>query len=34
MDVIRWLIFFLIALFIVISLIFWLSGRPLPIPRF
>ena len=34
MDVIRWLIFFLIALFLVITGIFWLSGRPLPIPRF
>ena len=34
MDVIRWLIFFLIALFLVVLLIFWLQGRPLPIPRF
>ncbi len=34
MDVIRWLIFFLIAIFLMIVLIFWLQGRALPIPRF
>lgn len=34
MDVVRWLIFFLIAIFLIVLGIFWLSGRPLPIPSF
>jgi hypothetical protein len=33
-EVLRWVLFFLVALLLVVVLIFWLAGRPLPIPSF
>lgn len=32
MEVLRWLLFFLIALFFIIAAIFWVTGRPIPLP--
>jgi hypothetical protein len=34
MEVLRWLLFFGIALFLIVAGIFLITGRPLPIPRF
>ncbi len=34
MEVLKWLLFFAITMFIIVSGIFLLAGRPLPIPRF
>jgi hypothetical protein len=34
MDVLRWLLFFLLALFLIIYGIFWLTGRAVPWPTF
>jgi hypothetical protein len=34
MDVLRWLLFFLLALFLIIYGIFWLTGRSVPWPTF
>jgi hypothetical protein len=34
MEVLRWLLFFAIAMFLIIAAIFFVVGRPLPIPRF
>lgn len=34
MEVLRWLLFFVLALFLIIYVIFWLSGRPVPVPSF
>jgi hypothetical protein len=34
MEVLRWLLFFGIALFLIVAGIFFIAGRPLPIPRF
>jgi hypothetical protein len=34
MEVLRWLLFFGIALFLIVVGIFLITGRPLPIPRF
>jgi len=34
MEVLRWLLFFAIALFLIVAGIFFLMGRPLPIPSF
>ena len=34
MEVLRWLLFFGIALFLIVAGIFFIMGRPLPIPRF
>jgi len=34
MEVLRWLLFFAIAMFVMVAGIFLLMGRPLPIPSF
>lgn len=34
MEVLRWMFFFLLALVLIVFAIFWLQGRPLPLPRF
>ena len=34
MEVLRWLLFFAIAMFLIVAGIFFVLGRPLPIPRF
>jgi len=34
MEVLRWLLFFAIAMFVIVAGIFFLMGRDLPIPRF
>jgi hypothetical protein len=34
MEVLRWLLFFAIAMFLIVAGIFFVMGRPLPIPRF
>jgi hypothetical protein len=34
MEVLRWLLFFAIAMFLIVSAIFFVMGRPLPLPRF
>ncbi len=34
MEVLRWLLFFAIAMFLVAAAIFFVAGRPLPLPRF
>jgi hypothetical protein len=34
MEVLRWLLFFAIAIFLMVSALFFLMGRPLPLPRF
>lgn len=33
MEVLRWLLFFGIALFLIVAGIFFVMGRPLPIPN-
>ena len=32
MEVLRWLLFFAIALFLIVAAIFFVMGRPLPLP--
>ena len=32
MEVLRWLLFFAIAMFLIVAGIFFLMGRPLPLP--
>lgn len=34
MEVLRWVLFFVLALLVVIYAIFWLTGRPVPWPSF
>ena len=34
MEVLKWLLFFAIAMFLIVAGIFFVMGRPLPIPRF
>ncbi len=34
MEVLRWLLFFAIAMFLIVAGIFFVLGRDLPIPRF
>jgi hypothetical protein len=34
MEVLRWMLFFVIAMFLIVAGIFFLLGRELPIPRF
>jgi hypothetical protein len=34
MEVLRWLLFFAIAMFLIVAGIFFVLGRPLPIPDF
>jgi hypothetical protein len=34
MEVLRWLLFFAISMFLIVSAIFFVMGRPLPLPRF
>ena len=34
MEVLRWLLFFAIALFLIVAAIFFVMGRPLPLPSF
>lgn len=34
MEVLRWLLFFAIAMFLIVAGIFFVLGRPLPIPSF
>jgi hypothetical protein len=34
MEVLRWLLFFAIAMFLIVAGIFFVMGRPLPFPRF
>lgn len=34
MEVLRWLLFFAIVLFLIVAGIFFIMGRPLPIPDF
>jgi hypothetical protein len=33
-EVLRWLLVFVIALLLIVAGLFWLMGRPLPIPSF
>ena len=34
MEVLRWLLFFAIAMFLIVAAIFFVLGRPLPLPSF
>ena len=34
MDVLRWVLFFLFVLFLIVYGLFWLFGRQLPLPNF
>jgi hypothetical protein len=34
MEVLRWLLFFAVAVFVMVAGLFFLMGRPLPIPSF
>ena len=34
MEVLRWLLFFAIAMFLMVAAIFFVMGRPLPLPNF
>ena len=34
MEVLRWLLFFAIAMFLIVAGIFFVMGRRLPLPRF
>jgi len=34
MEVLRWLAFFVLAILLIVAGLFWLMGRPLPIPNF
>jgi hypothetical protein len=34
MEVLRWLLFFAIAMFLIVAAIFFVLDRPLPIPNF
>jgi len=34
MEVLRWLLFFAIAMFLIVAGVFFVMGRPLPLPRF
>lgn len=34
MEVLRFLLFFLLALLLIVYAIFWLAGRQMPIPNF
>lgn len=34
MEVLRWLLFFAIAMFVIVAGLFFLMGRDLPIPTF
>lgn len=33
-EVLRWMALFVIALLLIVAALFWLMGRPLPIPNF
>jgi hypothetical protein len=34
LEVLRWLLFFAIAMFLIVAAIFFVMGRPLPLPNF
>lgn len=34
MEVLRWFLFFLLALILIVFAIFWVQGKPLPLPNF
>lgn len=34
MEVLRWMLFFAIVIFVMVAGLFFLMGRPLPIPSF
>jgi hypothetical protein len=34
MEVLRWLLFFAIAMFLIVAAIFFIMDRPLPLPDF
>jgi len=34
MEVLRWVFFFALALFLIVYAIFWLAGRPVQLPGF
>ena len=34
MEVLRWLLFFVIAMFLIVAAILFVMDRPLPLPRF
>jgi len=34
MEVLRWVLFFALALFLIVYAIFWLAGRPVQLPGF
>jgi hypothetical protein len=34
MEVLRWLLFFAVAMFLIVAGIFFVLGKPLPIPHF
>jgi hypothetical protein len=34
LEVIRWLLFFAVAMFLIVAGIFFIMDRPLPLPRF
>jgi hypothetical protein len=34
MEVLRWLLFFAIAMFLIVAAIFFVTGRPLTLPSF
>jgi hypothetical protein len=34
MEVLRWFLFFIIAMLLMVAGIFWVLGRPLPLPSF
>jgi hypothetical protein len=34
MEVLRWFLFFVIAMLLMVAAIFWVLGRPLPLPSF
>lgn len=34
MEVLRWVLFFLVAMLLLVFGIFWLAGRQLPVPNF
>ncbi len=34
MEVLRWFLFFLLALILIVFAILWIQGKQLPLPRF
>jgi hypothetical protein len=33
-EVLRWMLVFVVALLLIVMAIYWVTGRPLPIPSF